>query len=148
MILTNIKDFKRYESLNEHFKTLTEYLSTHNLLSEKLGRLVVDGDNVFINNIKINGVPDNIQALEIHKKYIDVHILLEGSEKIGIKALCKISSFSKEYDENGDCMLSQEKADTYVEMTPRDIIICFPEDAHAPSIGNGEIRKAIAKVML
>ncbi len=28
-----------------------------------------------------------------------------------------------------------------------DIMICFPEDAHAPAIGNGVIRKAIAKVI-
>jgi len=148
MVFANIKDFGRYESLNKHFKTLIEYLGKHDLLSEELGKIVIDGDDVFVNNIKVNGVSADTQVLEMHKKYIDVHILLEGKETIGIKALNKIAAFSKEYDPSGDYMLSEEKPDSYVEMTPGDIIICFPEDAHAPAIGEGEIRKAIAKVII
>ncbi len=148
MVLANINDFSNYQSLNPHFKTLIDYLSGHNLLSEDLGKIVVDGDNVYINNIKAEGMSADSQVLEMHKKYIDVHILLEGRETIGIKALAKISTFSKAYDEISECMLSQEKADCYIEMMPGDIMICFPEDAHAPAIGNGVIRKAIAKVIL
>ena len=33
-------------------------------------------------------------------------------------------------------------------MMPNDFLIVFPEDAHAPIIGSGKIRKVIAKVML
>jgi len=148
MVLSNINDFSKYEALNKHFKTLIDYLGKHDLLSEELGKIVIDGDNVFINNIKVDGVSADAQVLEMHKKYIDVHILLEGKETIGIKSLHKIAAFSKEYDESGDYMLSDEKADSYVEMTPGDIIICFPEDAHAPAISDGVIRKAIAKVKM
>jgi len=123
-------------------------LGKHDLLSEGLGKIVIDGDNVFINNIKVDGVSADSQVLEMHKKYIDVHILLEGKETIGIKSLNKIVSFSKVYDESDDYMLSEEMADCYVEMIPGDILICFPEDAHAPAISDGVIRKAIAKVKI
>ncbi len=148
MVLANINDFSNYQSLNPHFKTLIKYLKGHNLLYEDFGKIVVDGEKVYINNIKVDGISADAQVLEMHKKYIDVHILLEGRETIGIKALAKITSFSKAYDEISECMLSQEKADCYIEMMPGDIMICFPEDAHAPAIGNGVIRKAIAKVIL
>jgi YhcH/YjgK/YiaL family protein len=146
MVLTNIQDFKRYEGLNPYFKVLADYLEGHDLLAAELGRIVIDGDNLFINNVKTEGVPADKQVLEMHKSYIDIHILLQGSETIGIKATGKVASFSKEYDEAGDYMLSEEKADCYVQMHPGDMIICFPEDAHAPVIGSGPIRKAIAKV--
>lgn len=148
MVLANINDFSNYQSLNPHFKTLIDYLNGHNLLSEDLGKIVVDGDNVYIHNIRAEGMSADSQVLEMHKKYIDVHILLEGRETIGIKDLARISTFSKAYDEISECALSQEKADCYIEMMPGDIMICFPEDAHAPAIGNGVIRKAIAKVIL
>lgn len=148
MVLANIKDFNGYVSLNPYFKALAGYLESHDLLSAELGRIVIDGDNLFINNVKTEGVAAEKQVLEIHKRYIDVHILLQGSETIGIKATRKVASFSKEYDEAGDYMLSEEMADCYVEMHPGDIMICFPEDAHAPAIGSGPIRKAIAKVRI
>ena len=146
MILTDLKNLRRYKCLNEHFTTLISYLESSELLAASLGRITVDGDNVFINNICVSGVPRESQVLEMHKKYIDVHILLEGSETIGVKLLAQINSFSKEYDEDGDCMISEEQADYYINMIPGCIMICFPEDAHAPAIGNGVIRKAIAKV--
>ena len=146
MVLTNINDFRRYCSLNVYFGALADYLEQHDLLKEELGRIVIDGDNLFINNVKTEGVAADKQVLEMHKRYIDIHILLQGSETIGIKAIGKVSSFSKEYDDAGDYMLSEEKAGCYVEMHPGDMMICFPEDAHAPAIGSGAIRKAIAKV--
>lgn len=148
MILTDLKNLRRYKCLNEHFTTLISYLESSELLAASLGRITVDGDNVFINNICVSGVPRESQVLEMHKKYIDVHILLEGSETIGVKLLAQINSFSKEYDEDGDCMISEEQADYYINMIPDCIMICFPEDAHAPAIGNGIIRKAIAKVVV
>ena len=148
MVLDNINDFSNYQSLNPHFKTLINYLKGHNLLYEDLGKIAVDGEKVYINNIKVEGISADAQVLEMHRKYIDVHILLEGRETIGIKALSKIATFSKAYDEMSECALSQERADCYIEMTPGDILICFPEDAHAPAIGNAVIRKAIAKVIV
>ena len=148
MILTDLKNLRRYKCLNEHFTTLISYLESSELLAASLGRITVDGDNVFINNICVSGVPRESQVLEMHKKYIDVHILLEGSETIGVKLLAQINSFSKEYDEDGDCLISEEQADYYINMIPGCIMICFPEDAHAPAIGNGVIRKAIAKVVV
>ncbi|MGL4909210.1 MAG: YhcH/YjgK/YiaL family protein, partial [Bacteroidales bacterium] len=33
-------------------------------------------------------------------------------------------------------------------LTPGDIVIVYPEDAHAPAIGYGKIRKVIAKIKL
>ena len=146
MVLVNINDFNGYGSLNPYFKALADYLGSHDLLATELGRIVIDGDNLFINNVKTEGIPAEKQVLEMHKRYIDVHILLEGSETIGIKATRKVASFSKEYDEAGDYMLSEEMADCYIQMHPGDMMICFPEDAHAPAIGSGVIRKAIAKV--
>ena len=35
---------------------------------------------------------------------------------------------------------------TYYEVTPGQFTLLFPEDAHAPMVGEGTIRKVIVKV--
>jgi len=39
-------------------------------------------------------------------------------------------------------------ADTYIELLPDDFVIVYPEDAHAPNISDGQIRKLVAKVLV
>ena len=88
------------------------------------------------------------QVLEMHRRYIDVHILLAGSETVGRKPLADIKNITKDYDAEGDYMLSDDRPTAYVDMTPGDVLIVWPEDPHAPVIGNGEIRKLIGKVLV
>ena len=40
-----------------------------------------------------------------HRDYIDVHILLEGTETIGWKAIEDLKDEVKPYEANGDCAL-------------------------------------------
>lgn len=148
MIVTNIEGLGRYAGLNPHFPKLIEYLANHNLLNEELGRIDVDGDNLFINNINPQCVPAEKQVLEMHREYIDVHILLSGSETIGWKPIEDIEVYSKEYCADGDCALSTDAPTCMVTMRPGDVVIVFPEDPHAPVIGGEKIRKCIAKVRL
>ena len=98
MILTTLNDSQRIEPLHPLFKTLFDYVKQHNLLDAPLGRIEIDGDNLFINNSLAEGVARDAQVLEIHRKYIDVHILLEGNETIGWKPLGEIKHFSNSSD--------------------------------------------------
>ena len=45
------------------------------------GRIELDGDNLFINNVNPTCVKESEQVLEVHRDYIDIHILLEGKER-------------------------------------------------------------------
>lgn len=146
MILTTLNDSERIEPLHPLFKTLFDYVKSHNLLEAPLGRIEVDGDNVFINNSLAEGVERDAQVLEIHRKYIDVHILLQGNETIGWKPLSAIERITKPYDEEGDCELSDDRPTAFVDMLPGQVLVVYPEDPHAPVIGKGKIRKLIGKV--
>ena len=148
MILTTINDSHRYESLNPLFKELFDYVKTHDLLNAPLGRIEIDGDRLFINNSLAKALSKDEQVLEMHRRYIDVHILLAGSETVGWKPLADIKNITKDYDAEGDYMLSDDRPTAYVDMTPGDVLIVWPEDPHAPVIGTGEIRKLIGKVLV
>ena len=148
MILTDLQSTERIENLHPLFKTLFDYVKTHDLLEAPIGRIVLDGDNLFINNDEAICRPIDKQVMEIHRKYIDVQIVLEGEEYVGWKPLTEIQHISKEYDEERDFELSDDKPSTYFHVKPGQIYILFPEDPHAPIIGEGKIRKAIGKVKI
>ncbi len=138
----------RIETLHPAFKTLFSFIRQNDFDTLPLGKVEVDGDNLYIMNIDTQGADQATQPLEMHRKYIDVHILIGGNEKIGWKPIESISAYSREYDEAGDCALSPDAPQFYVDMHPGDVCIVYPEDAHAPAISQGRIRKLIGKVKL
>lgn len=148
MIVSNLQNSQRIEKLHPLFGLLFDYVKTHDLLHAELGRIEIDGDNLFINNVFPECVEREKQVLELHRDYIDVHILLEGKETIGWKALEDLTSEVKPYEKDGDCALYSDVPTTFVDLLPGQFAIVYPEDPHAPVIGQGKIRKLIAKVKL
>lgn len=146
MVLTTLQDCGRIETLHPLFKKAFGYVKSHNLLDAPLGRIEVEGDALFINNSSPECVVAEKQVLEVHRKYIDIHILLEGEETVGWKPLADCRNVTKPYCGEDDCALYDEPAATYVTMRPGQCLIVWPEDAHAPVIGEGRIRKLIVKV--
>lgn len=148
MIVSNLQNSQRVESLHPLFKRLFDYVKTHDLLHAELGRIEIEGDALFINNVNPECVPADKQVLEVHHDYIDVHILLEGAERIGWKAIEDVTDETKPYEKEGDCALYVDAPTTFVDLLPGQFAIVYPEDPHAPVIGKGKIRKLIAKVKL
>lgn len=148
MIVSNLKNSERIEGLHPLFKVLFDYVKSHDLLHADLGRIEIDGERLFINNVNPESVAAEKQVLELHHDYIDVHILLEGAERIGWKALEDLQKETKAYSKEEDCALYSDIPTTYVDLLPGQFAIVYPEDPHAPIIGNGKIRKLIAKVRI
>ena len=146
MIISNLQNSSRVESLHPLFKKLFDYVKTHDLLHTECGRIELDGDNLFINNSNPTCVTADKQVLEVHRDYIDIHILLEGQETVGWKALEDLTQETKAYEKEGDCALYADRPTTYVTLQPGQFLIVYPEDPHAPIIGEGKIRKLIGKV--
>lgn len=148
MIVSDLKNSSRIESLHPLFKQLFDYVKQHDLQEMELGRITLDGENLFINNVNLDGVKKEKQVLELHRKYIDVHIPLSGKETIGWKPLEKLEKEIAAYDADSDCALYSDIPTAYVDVHPSEFVIVYPEDPHAPAIAEGKIRKLIAKVRL
>lgn len=148
MIVSSLHNSWRVEELHPAFKRLFDFVKKNDLLNMPLGQIKIDGDNLFINNVNPACVTQEEQVLEMHRDYIDVHILLEGEETIGWKAIEDIMHISKEYDKEGDYALSDDAPTAFVTLAPGQVCIVWPEDPHAPVIGKGKIRKLIGKVKI
>lgn len=148
MIVSDLKNSSRIERLHPLFKQLFDYVKRHNLQEMELGRITLDGDNLFINNVDLDGAKKEEQVLELHRKYIDVHMPLSGKETIGWKPLEKLEKEIAAYDGDSDCALYSDIPTAYVDIYPGEFVIVYPEDPHAPAISEGKIRKLIAKVRI
>ncbi|MBR1838707.1 MAG: YhcH/YjgK/YiaL family protein [Bacteroidaceae bacterium] len=148
MILAKLSDSARYESIHPALSALFEYVKTHHLLTAPTGRLSLDDENLFINVVDATLMTKDAQKLEVHRAYIDVHIPLSGSEIIGVRHIDTLDEPDSPFDESNDCAVYTAPATNYVVVEPGDFLLVFPEDAHAPVIGSGKLRKLIAKVRI
>lgn len=148
MIISNLKHSERIEPLHPAFKKAFDYIKSHDLLHEACGRIELDGDRLFINNVSPTCLPAEAQVLEVHRDYIDIHVLLEGKERIGWKALEDLQAEKQAYNPTSDCALYTDRPTFYVDLQPGEFVVVFPEDPHAPLIGTGNIRKLIIKVKI
>lgn len=149
MILCTLNDSKRIEALHPRFAELFEYVRTHDLTAVPAGKITSDGSELYINVADATLLDAAEQKLEVHQSYIDIHFPLSAEETVGWTALGNLQTDSlAPFDCANDFALYAEPAATYFTARPGECYIMYPEDAHAPIIGKGTLRKAIAKVKI
>lgn len=148
MIIGDIKHSSRYENLHPLFKKAFEVAKNTDWFATELGKKEIDGEKLFIINSNPECLSKENQVLEYHKKYLDIHILLEGEETIGWKSLDDCQNEKKAFDTTDDYGLYSDTPTCYANLKVGHFAIVYPEDAHAPIIGEGKIRKLVIKIMV
>lgn len=148
MIVGSLAHSARIERLHPAFARVFAFIKENDLLSAPLERITLDGERLFINNVQTDGREASAMPLEAHRQYLDIHVLLEGEERIGWRALEDCGEPSKAYCEEEDYMLWEQPASAYIDLKPGQFAIVYPEDAHAPLIGSGSIRKLVVKALV
>lgn len=148
MVATSLKDSERYRGLHPLFEELFDFLRSADLAKMPCGKTTLKGDDLFIMIKEIHCEDKKDHFLEAHREYIDIHYLLSGKEKFGWDDVESLDSAVKEYDSASDSTLFSGPARNVIELSPGDLVICFPEDAHMPEIGEGYIRKVVAKIRM
>ncbi|MGC3976921.1 MAG: YhcH/YjgK/YiaL family protein [Paludibacteraceae bacterium] len=148
MIYSTIAESERIEDLHPQFKRVFEYLKKNNLLNIELGRIELDGNRSFINNVESQLFPAEERSLEAHKDYLDIQIPLDVPETIGVKPTADCKTVKSAYNEEKDILFFEDKPTNFVTVYPGEFIILYPEDAHAPLIGEGNVRKLVVKIQI
>ncbi len=148
MILANLANAARYEGMHPLFSKVFEYIRTTDLATLPTGRVELDGDSLFINVCEADMVEADAQKLEVHRRYIDIHVPLAQVEVIGWKHISDLGDSEAPFDEQGDFALYADTDVVHIPVRPGEFLVVYPEDAHAPLIGTGCQRKLIVKVLL
>ncbi len=146
MIIDSLKNSARYEQLNPYFKQAFEFIKSKNLLEFEEGKTELAGDDLKV-MVNVSKLKETANAkLEIHNKFIDIQLPISCPETFGWKdrAICK--DVTSPYNQEKDIEFYGDESTTYITAQPGEFVIFFPEDAHAPCIGEGEVKKMIVKV--
>ncbi len=100
---------------------------------------------IYVKSEEVAMVPREKASLEAHRRYIDIHVPLQGAETIGW-ADCGKLKYSRGYDDDKDIEFFGDAAMTALHVAPGQIAVFFPDDAHAPNIGLGNHRKLCIKI--
>lgn len=146
MILDSLENSHRIETLHPLFKKAFEYIKSTDFSKMEDGKIELDSTHLTITVASLNGKEKVDAAIETHKKYIDIQLPLQGVEKIGWKAGNELQEESVPYSEKNDITFYVDRPTAYAKIYPGQFAIYFPEDGHAPGIGQGAIRKVIVKV--
>lgn len=146
MKLLNINHLNKADHAD--IKEVLEFIETHDL-SQFSGANNDVSDQVFFNVATYQSSSDEGKEWESHKRYIDVHVPIEGTERIYHNFLSKLTEV--DYDEAGDSVLSKGDHASECVISKGDILVFYPEDAHKTGIIAQEaeqIHKVIFKVKI
>jgi YhcH/YjgK/YiaL family protein len=148
MILDRLQNASRYGSTHKGFQAAFDFLRSPGLAQLDPGRHVVDGDRVFVILSTDPGRGRSGAKLEIHRKYIDIQVVLSGTEEIGWKPAAECRQPNGEFDAARDLGFFRDASDLWLPMPIGSFAVFFPEDAHAPLGGEGMLHKAVAKILV
>ncbi|MFZ2301516.1 MAG: YhcH/YjgK/YiaL family protein [Gallionella sp.] len=144
MIFSSQSD--RYAALHPLFPRVFEFIRDTDLLALAPGRYPIVGERLFVIVENVLGRTREAAKLECHRKYIDIQLVLEGVDEMGWKALADCVQPVGDYSEEKDICFFHDAPATWIATPPGAFCIFFPEDAHAPLVSGGQIRKAIFKI--
>ena len=149
MIIDTLKNAPKYFSVHPLFEKAFNYIQQvdlKNTSDEKVD--IADGLKAIFSNSPGKTKEVSTAKFECHNKNIDIQLCIDGVETIGWKPREKCVNPNGEYNADKDVLFFNDSPDMFFQLTNTQFAIFFPEDVHAPMIGEGSIKKLVVKVKL
>lgn len=146
MILDSLRNKEQYYVLSPRFKKAFEWLESQDLATLPAGRHTVDGDDIFVNVTEMELRPREMAKLEVHNEYIDIQVVIKGAEEFGWTPRSEVKHEREEFNTTKDIGFYTDTPKMFYTVHEGEFTILMPEDAHAPMLGSGPIKKLIVKV--
>ena len=146
-IVDRLENAEQYYALHPRLQQAFEFLNSVDLDTLPLGRHDIDGSDIFM-TVSMSPLKDTADAkLEVHNVYIDIQLALGGdTESFGWSPRSKVTDTIDAFDTASDIQFFREQPQVYFPLHRGMFTIFMPEDAHAPQIGEGLVKKAVVKV--
>jgi biofilm protein TabA len=149
MIIDTIQNASKYFSVHPLFKKAFEYIQQTDLVNVPDGKGdIAEGLKFIFSNAPGKTREASLAKFECHDKNTDIQLCINGIETFGWKPREKCVTPNGDYNAEKDVRFFNDAPDTFFELTNDQFVIFFPEDVHAPMIGEGSIKKLVIKVRL
>ncbi len=146
MILDVLENAPRYLALHQGFVQAFAFLSRPEVRELPVGRYAIDGERVYAMVSREPGRGREEALLETHEKYIDIQLVLAGTDEMGWKPKSLCRQPAGEYDQKADIRFFADEPEAWLATRSGAFVIFFPDDAHLPLISSGELHKVVVKV--
>jgi biofilm protein TabA len=146
MIFSALSQSSRYAALHPLFQRAFDYIRDTDLYTLAPGRYHLAGDDLIAIVEHVPGKTREQARLEAHRRYIDIQLVLEGVDEMGWKPLADCHNPVGEHSTEKDIRFFQDAPVSWIAVHPYHFCIFFPEDAHAPLVSEGTVRKVIFKI--
>lgn len=145
MISDKLKNIEKYDMISEKVSNFLKGLTP----DSHVGHYYID-ESAYA-NIDVYTTKDiNLCKFEAHKKYVDIQMLLDGTERLDHIFVDNLI-IGEEYDDIKDVMFFKEPVEDFdtVFMTPFKFVMLYPYDAHKPQIACktcSKVKKVVVKI--
>jgi len=149
MIIDTLNNSAKYDAMHPLFAKAFEFIKQTDLINAADGKSdIAEGLKAIFSNKTGVTAEASVAKFECHNKHIDIQLCIKGNETIGWKPREKCVTENGGYNPEKDVQLYTEQPDMYFQLTNGQFAIFFPEDVHAPMIGDAEIKKLVIKVKI
>jgi len=149
MIIDTLHNASKYFSMHPLFEQAFSYINQTDVANAPDGKLdIADGLKAIFSNSPGKTAEASLAKFECHDKNIDIQVCINGVETIYWKPREKCVAANGEYNAEKDVRFFSDAPDMSFQLTNGQFVIFFPEDVHAPMIGEGNIKKLVVKVRL
>ena len=150
MIIDTLSNGHKYYCLHPLFSKAFEYIQKQNLETLEPGNYEMEGQHLkaIVSEKRGKTKEESIDKFECHDLHIDIQLCISGEEEIGWKPRESCTQKKQPYNAEKDVSFYNDAPDMYFQLTNNQFAIFFPEDVHAPMIGEGLIKKMVIKVKI
>jgi YhcH/YjgK/YiaL family protein len=149
MVVDSICNVGRYYGLGERVSIALKYLRNTDFHRFSSGRYDIYGDDIYAILQRYDTRLQEKGLWEAHRRYIDIHYIIEGAEQIGYGEAREMIPYT-DYDSTEDCILFKGNGQYFVAGKGH-FAIFWPQDVHMPCIAidsSTPVVKAVLKVLL
>ncbi|MFV0379552.1 MAG: YhcH/YjgK/YiaL family protein [Anaerorhabdus sp.] len=146
MIIDSLENLKRYQELSSEIATCINFINSNDLSKLEANKIELN-DRCFVLVQDVDVMDDNLNY-EWHKKYIDIQLVVDGSEclDVAVNSTHRNDSFD-EIKDIGFC--KKDNKAVRVKLYKNEFVLLFPYELHAPCIylNDKKIKKLVFKIL-
>ena len=147
MILDKLTAANAYRGIHPRLDGVLDRLNEAFLATVGPETMELEGDKLYVTRFTYETLPREETFFEAHKRYLDVHLMVQGEERVELASPEGLTLF----EHQGDFYAYRGEAEQSLVLRPGSFLVVFPEDAHRIKIqvnGPETVSKVVFKVLV
>ena len=147
MILDKLSAANAYRGIHPRLDGVLDRLNEAFLATVGPETMELEGDKLYVTRFTYETLPREETFFEAHKWYLDVHLMVQGEERVELASPGGLTLF----EHQGDFYAYRGEAEQSLVLRPGSFLVVFPEDAHRIKIqvnGPETVSKVVFKVLV